>query len=299
MKYLITGGSGLIGSEITKKLLEKNESINWLTSSKKEKKGVISYNWNIYKNQLDENCFQDVDVIIHLAGAGIADKRWTPKRKKELIESRIKSTQLLFDSLKMIQKKPKTIICASAIGIYKNQDNELLSEESEIGNDFLADLTNEWENAVNKFETIGIRVVKIRTGIVLSKEGGYLKSVAAPAKYGLATALGNGKMITSWIHISDLANLFLFASKNEKMQGIYNGVAPNPVTNFEMTKQIAKALNRPFFLPNIPAFILKLVFGEMSSVILMSQNISSKKTEETGFKFDYLKVIDALKNIYK
>jgi len=299
MKYLITGGSGLIGSEITKLLLEKNEDVNWLTSSKKNKIGVKSFNWNIYANQIDENCFQDVDVIIHLAGAGIADKKWSANRKKELIDSRIKSTQLLFDTLNLRQNKPKSIICASAIGIYKNQNDDLLNETSEIGNDFLANLTNQWENEVNKFETIGIRVVKIRTGIVLSKDAGYLKSVAAPAKYGLAAALGNGKMITSWIHITDMANLFLFAAKNEKMQGVYNAVAPNPVTNYEMTKQIAKALNRPFFLPNIPAFIIKLVFGEMASVIFMSQNITSKKTEETGFKFEYLKIKDALEDIYK
>ena len=278
MKYLITGGSGLIGNELTKLLLEKNEEVFWLTSSQKNKTGVKSFSWNINKNQLDENCFQDIDVIIHLAGAGIADKKWTVDRKKELIDSRIKSTQLLFESLKLIQNKPKSIICASAIGIYKNHNDHLLSEESEIGTDFLADLTNQWENEVNKFETLGIRVVKIRTGIVLSKDGGYLKSVAAPAKYGLATALGNGKMITSWIHISDIAHLFLYASKNEKMQGVYNAVAPNPVTNYEITKQIAKALNRPFFLPNIPAFILKLIFGEMASVIFMSQNIFSQKT---------------------
>lgn len=299
MKYLITGGSGLIGSEITKLILEKNEDVFWLTSSKKNKTGVKSFSWNINKNQLDENCFQDVDVIIHLAGAGIADKKWTADRKKELIDSRIKSTQLLFETLKRRQNKPKSIICASAIGIYKNQNNHLLNEESEIGTDFLADLTNQWEIEVNKFETIGIRVVKIRTGIVLSKDGGYLKSVAAPVKYGLAAALGNGKMITSWIHITDMANLFLFASKNEKMRGVYNGVAPNPVTNYEITKQIAKALNRPFFLPNIPAFLLKIAFGEMAAVILMSQNISSKKIEKVDFKFEFEDIKDALENIYK
>jgi uncharacterized protein (TIGR01777 family) len=299
MKYLITGGSGLIGNEITKLLLKKNEDVNWLTSSQKNKTGLNSFSWNINKNQLDENCFQDVDVIIHLAGAGIADKKWTVNRKKELIDSRIKSTKLLFETLNLRQNKPKSIICASAIGIYKNQNDQLLNEESEIGNDFLANLTNEWENEVNKFETLGIRVVKIRTGIVLSKEGGYLKSVAAPAKYGLATALGNGKMITSWIHISDMAHLFLFASKNEKMKGVYNGVAPNPVTNYEMTKQIAKALNRPFLLPNIPAFLLKIAFGEMAAVILMSQNISSEKIEKANFKFEFEDIKDALENIYK
>jgi uncharacterized protein len=299
MKYLITGGSGLIGSEITKILLEKKEVVNWLTSSKKEKKDVNSFNWNINKNQLDENCFLDVDVIFHLAGAGIADKKWSDERKKELIESRIKSTQLLFEYLKLMKNKPKTIVCSSAIGIYKNQNDNLLNEESESGSDFLADLTNQWEIAVNKFEDIGIRVVKLRIGIVLSRNGGYLKSIAAPIKYGFAAALGTGKMITSWIHITDLANLFLFAAKNDEMNGVYNAVAPNPVTNYQMTKQIAKALNRPFFLPNVPAFILKLVFGEMSSVILMSQNVSSKKTEKSGFEFKFIYLIDALRNIYK
>jgi len=299
MRYLITGGSGLIGSEITKILLNNKESINWLTSSKKEIKSVNSFNWNINKNQIDENCFRNVDVIIHLAGAGIADKRWTDERKKELIESRIKSTQLLFDTLKLMQNKPKSIICASAIGIYKNQDDQLLVENSEIGTDFLADLTNKWEKVADQFELIGIRVVKIRIGIVLSKYGGYLKSVAAPAKYGFAAALGNGNMITSWIHISDLANMFIYASKNENLEGIYNAVAPNPVTNLNITKQIAKVLKRPFFLPNIPEFILKFAFGEMAAVILMSQNISSNKIQKAGFKFEFEDVKDALKNIYK
>lgn len=299
MKYLITGGSGLIGSEITKFVLKNNEEVNWLTNSKKERKGVNSFYWNINQNQLDKSCFENVDVIIHLAGAGIADKKWSTERKKELIESRIKSTQLLFDTLKTMQKKPKTIICASAIGIYKNQNDQILDEESEIGNDFLADLTNKWENAIKQFETMGIRVVILRIGIVLSKNGGYLKSIATPIKFGFAAALGNGKMITSWIHIDDLANLFLYASKNEKMIGIYNAVAPNPITNFEMTKEIANVLKRPFFLPNIPAFILKIVFGEMAAVILMSQNVSSKKAENVGFKFKYKKIKDALNNIFK
>lgn len=298
MKYLITGGSGLVGSNITQQILKNKDEVNWLTSSKKENKEVNSFNWNIYKNQIDSACFQNVDVIIHLAGAGVADKKWTAERKKELIESRIKSTQLLFDAVKLLAIKPKAIISASAIGIYKNKEDELVNEESEVGNDFLADLTNQWEKAVNQFETIGIRVVKLRIGIVLSDKGGYLKKVAAPAKYGFAAALGNGKMITSWIHISDLANMFIFASKNENMKGVFNAVAPHPVTNSEITKQIAHALNRPYFLPNIPALIIKFAFGEMAAVILMSQNISSSKIEKAGFKFEFEEVKVALKNIY-
>lgn len=299
MKYLITGGSGLVGSVITEKILQENAEVNWLTTSKKENKGVNSFNWNIYKNQIDTNCFEGVNTIIHLAGAGVADKKWSTARKKELVESRILSSQLLFDSLKKLKNKPQTIVSASAIGIYKNQGDELLNEESEKGSDFLADLTKQWEKVVDQFESIGIRVVKIRIGIVLSEKGGYLKSVAAPAKFGLAAALGNGKMITSWIHISDLANLFLFAANHENLNGVYNAVAPNPVTNSEMTSQIAKALHRPYFLPNIPAFLLKIAFGEMAAVILMSQNISSKKAVGAGFKFEFNHVQEALENIYQ
>lgn len=299
MKYLISGGSGLVGKVITNKILAQNEQVNWLTSSKKQQKNVSCFGWNIDTNEIDSNCFTDVDAIIHLAGAGVAEENWTEKRKKELIDSRIKSTQLLFDSIKNLTNKPKVIISASAIGIYKNQNDLLLNEESEEGRDFLATLTKDWENAVDQFESIGIRVVKLRIGIVLSAEGGYLQKVAAPAKFGFASALGNGKMITSWIHVNDLANLFLFAAKTENIDGVYNAVAHNPVANYEITKQIAKALHRPFFMPNVPAFALKLIFGEMAAVILMSQNISAQKTINAGFKFEYETVEQALNNIYK
>jgi hypothetical protein len=299
MKYLISGGSGLVGKAITNKILAQNEQVNWLTSSKKEQKNVSCFSWNIYKNEIDNNCFAGVDAIIHLAGAGVAEKNWTEKRKKELIDSRIKSTQLLFDSVKNLANKPKVLVAASAIGIYKNQNDLLLNEESELGTDFLATLTKDWEDAVNQFETIGIRVVKLRIGIVLSADGGYIQKVAAPAKLGFASALGNGKMITSWIHIDDLANLFLYAAKTKNLNGVYNAVAPNPITNYEITKQIAKALHRPFFMPNVPAFALKLIFGEMAAVILMSQNISAQKTINAGFKFEFETVTQALNNIYK
>ncbi|MBJ7428707.1 MAG: TIGR01777 family oxidoreductase [Bacteroidia bacterium] len=298
MKYLISGGSGLVGKVLTDKILAQHEQVNWLTSSKKAQIGVNCFSWDIEKNEIDSNCLEGVDAIIHLAGAGVADKNWTDSRKKELIDSRIKSTQLLFDAVKNLTTKPKVIVAASAIGIYKNQNDLLLHEESELGTDFLATLTKDWENAVNQFESIGIRLVKLRIGIVLSATGGYLLKLAAPAKWGFASALGNGKMITSWIHIDDLANLFLYAALNENLNGVYNAVASNPVTNYEITKQIAKSLNRPFFMPNVPAFALKLIFGEMAAVILMSQNISASKTLNTGFKFKYETVAQALKQIY-
>ncbi len=298
MKYLITGGSGLVGNEITKILLASNNEVNWLTNSNKNKEKVHSFKWNIDKNEIDLQCFKNVETIFHLAGAGVADKKWTPERKKELIDSRIISTKLLYESVKNLAVKPKVIVAASAIGIYQNDGDKLLDEESEKGNDFLATLTKDWEKEVDEFEKIGVRVVKLRIGIVLSDNGGYLKKVAAPAKFGLASALGNGNMITSWIHITDLANLFIYAANNENMKGEFNAVAPNPITNFEITKQIAKALNKPFFMPNVPSFILKIMFGEMAAVILMSQNISSSKIEQAGFKFEFEDIKNALKNIY-
>lgn len=299
MKYLITGGSGLVGNKLTELILSNNEEVNWLTSSSKSKHNVQCYNWNIQTNEIDLNCFEKVDTIIHLAGAGIADKSWSKKRKKELIESRIKTTHLLFNAVKNLQVKPHTIIAASAIGIYKDFENNLIDEESEYGTDFLAKLTIDWEQAVNEFEKIGIRVIKLRIGIVLSKDGGYLKKLTTLAKYGLSAAFGNGKMLISWIHITDLANMFLFAAKNKNINGNYNAVAPIVVTNYEMTKQISKALKRPFFLPNIPTLVFKLMFGEMSEVILMSRNISANKIINTKFKFEFLNIKDALNNLFQ
>lgn len=297
MKYLVTGGSGLIGSEITRMLLKENDQVNWLSSSKKEQNGVTTYNWDLEKGTIENGCFEGVDTIIHLAGAGVADKKWTPAYKNLLITSRIDSTRLLFSELEKINNRPKVIIAASAIGIYGNLTAGETFENAAIGNSFLAELTQNWENEVDKMEQLGIRVVKLRIGIVLAAEGGFIKKVAAPAKFGFAAALGNGKMQTSWIHINDLANMFLFAVKNEQLHGAYNAVAPNPVSNYEITKQIAKALHKPFFLPNIPAFVLKLVFGEMTDMLLSSQYVSSKKIQEAGFSFKYKTIQEALNNI--
>jgi len=297
MKYLITGGSGMVGTRITEVLLKNHQEVNWLSSSKKSKQGVNSFYWNIKTNEFDNKCLEGVDVIIHLAGTGIADKNWTPERKVELIDSRIKSTALLLEAIKKTSSKPKAIIAASAIGIYKNKGNDLLDENATIGNDFLATLTHDWEKAMDGFEALNIRTVKVRIGIVLAPEGGYLNKIAAPAKFGFAAALGDGKAMTSWIHIDDLVSMFLFFSNKNNLNGVYNAVAPHPVSNYEMTSQIAKALHKPFFMPNVPSFALKLVFGEMASVILMSQNISCKKIIETGFEFKHVELPNALQNL--
>ncbi len=298
MKYLITGGSGLIGKRITQEILLKNNGVNWLSSSHKQQKGVASFHWDIKTNQIDTDCFKEVDTIIHLAGAGVTDHNWTANYKKEMIDSRILSTRLLFNSLKDLPQKPKVIVSASAIGIYGNITEQLTTEIEPAGNTFLAKLTQQWEEEVDWFEQLGIRVVKLRVGIVLAAEGGFLKKVAAPAKWGLGAALGNGKMITSWIHINDLVNMFLFAAEHQNLHGAYNAVAPHPVSNYEISKQIARALHKPFFMPNVPAFALRLVYGEMAAMILSSQNISSQKITDAGFTFHFNEVEQAINQLF-
>lgn len=298
MKYLITGGSGMIGKRITQEILLKNNEVNWLSSSYKQQNGVQSFHWDIKTNKIDTDCFNGVDVIIHLAGAGVTDHNWTEDYKKEMIDSRILSTRLLFNSLKNLPQKPKVIVSASAIGIYGHITEELTTEIAPAGNTFLAKLTQQWEEEVDLFEQLGIRVVKLRVGIVLATEGGFLKKVAAPAKWGLGAALGNGKMITSWIHINDLVNMFLFAAEHDKLHGAYNAVAPHPVSNYEISKQIARALHKPFFMPNVPVFALRLVFGEMASIILSSQHISSQKITSAGFTFRFNDIEPALNNLF-
>ncbi|MES2725573.1 MAG: TIGR01777 family oxidoreductase [Bacteroidota bacterium] len=297
MKYLITGGSGLIGKRITQEMLLKNNRVNWLSSSHKQQNGVESFHWDIKANKINTDCFNGVDAIIHLAGAGVTDHNWTPAYKKEMIDSRILSTRLLFNSLKDLPQKPKVIVSASAIGIYGNITEDLTLENAPAGDIFLAKLTQQWEEEVDRFEQLGIRVVKLRIGIVLAAEGGFLKKVAAPAKWGLGAALGNGKMITSWIHANDLVNMFLFAAHHENINGAYNAVATHPVSNYEITKQIAKALHKPFFMPNVPAFALRLVFGEMASIILSSQNISSQKITNAGFTFQFNEIEPAINHL--
>lgn len=298
MKYLITGGSGMIGKRITQEILLKNNEVNWLSSSYKQQKGVQSFHWDIKTNKIDTNCFNGVDTIIHLAGAGVTDRNWTADYKKEMIDSRILSTRLLFNSLKDLPHKPKVIVSASAIGIYGNITEELTTEIAPAGNTFLAKLTQQWEEEVDLFEQLGIRVVKLRVGIVLATEGGFLKKVAAPAKWCLGAALGNGKMITSWIHINDLVNMFLFAAEHDNLHGAYNAVAPHPVSNYEISKQIARALHKPFFMPNVPVFALRLVFGEMAFIILSSQHISSQKITHAGFTFRFNEIEPALNHLF-
>ncbi|WP_304143106.1 TIGR01777 family oxidoreductase [Mesoflavibacter zeaxanthinifaciens] len=296
MRVLITGATGLIGTEIVKLCHDKNIAVNFLTTSQSKLSKDNNYKgflWNPSKNEIDTDCIKDVDVIINLVGATIS-KRWTETYKKEIILSRTQSTQLLFNTLQNNSHHIKQIISASAIGIYPDSlTNYYTEDETSISPSFLGQVVEKWEHAVDAFKEIGVEVTKVRIGLVLSKKGGALPEMIKPFKFGLGAALGSGKQWQSWIHIKDLARLFIHVLE-EELTGTYNAVAPNPETNQTLSKLIAKTLNRPFFLPNVPKGILKIILGEMHILLFESQRVSSKKIEATGFNFKYYKLKSAL-----
>lgn len=284
-KILITGASGLIGSKLTSQLLSKNHSVAHLGRKKKEG-NVASYVWDVKQNQIDVNALASTDAIIHLAGASVGDKRWSAEWKKEILDSRVQSTKLLADAFKNNKHSVKTFVSASAIGYYGFEADSVFTEESAAGKDFLAQVTKQWEDEVDKIAALGIRVVKIRIGIVLSEHGGALEKMATPIKYGIGSPLGSGQQYLSWIHINDLLQMFIKAIEDENVNGAYNASA-NWATNKEMTKSIAKVLKKPLIFPNVPAFVLKLVLGQMAEIVVNGAKVSSDKMRKAGFQFQF------------
>lgn len=297
---LITGGSGLIGSRLTHFLQKSGYNITHLSRSRKGDETVKTYTWDLDREEIEMEALTTADFIVHLAGANLADKRWTDKRKKVIIESRTKTAGLLLKKLAGADHKVKAFISASGIGIYGSENKEQeLDEHSPPGEDFFSEVTVKWENAVEKISTLGVRVVKIRTGLVLSTEGGALPKLMLPVKLGVGAALGSGNQVYSWIHIEDLCRIYLEAIENENLNGPINAVAPNPVTNKEFTRSLARVLNRPLLLPNIPSFVLNTIFGELATAVLGGSKISSNKIQKTGFKFKYNDLDAALTQLLK
>ena len=295
---LLTGGTGLIGSILTEQLLAKGYSVSHLSRVPGKNPKVKTYLWDITKGEIDPHCIDGVDTIVHLAGAGIAEKRWTKKRKKVLVDSRTKSIGLIYEVMKNHPHKVKNLVSASATGYYGNRGDELLTEDSKPTFDFLSTCCVAWEKAVDKGEALGLHILKFRTGVVLDKNGGALPQLAAPVKYGAGSPLGSGKQWIPWIHWQDVIDVYLTGIENNTLNGVYNMVAPNPVTNKQMTQAIAKQLHRPLWLPNVPGFALKLLLGEMSEVVLGSDKVSAQKIEDAGYKFKYPDIETALKEIY-
>lgn len=301
MKVLITGATGMIGQEIVKRCHEKDITVNYLTTSKSKIKSTENYQgfyWNPETNDIDTACFKNVDAIIHLAGATVA-KRWTKSYKKEILLSRTKSAEVLINALKGETHGIKQVISASGISIYPDSQTNYYEEDFK-GKDstFLANVVHAWEQAVDGFSKVNIPAAKIRIGLVLANQGGALQQMVKPIKLGVGAAFGTGKQWQSWIHIDDLANIFMHVLEH-KLEGVYNAVSPNPVSNNELTKTIANILHKPLFLPNIPKFFMKLVLGEMHTILFDSQRVSSKKVEDSGFYFQHHHLKPALVDLLK
>jgi len=295
---LITGASGLVGSRLTEMFLQKGYQVTHLGRAKKSGK-VKSYVWNVENGEIDSEALMNADAIIHLAGAGVADKRWSDKRKKEILESRTKSSALLYNALKSNQHQVKAFISASAIGYYGFcLDERIFTEDNAPGTDYLAQVTKLWEAEVDKISSIPIRVVKLRTGVVLSEHGGALTEIARPIRFGVGSPLGTGKQYVSWIHIDDLCAMYIKAVEDEKMRGAYNAVF-DWVTNKLLTQSIAKVLHRPLWLPPVPVFVMNVIVGEMAAIVLNGSKISSEKIRKAGYNFKYDNLEAALEESLK
>ncbi|MCL9805002.1 TIGR01777 family oxidoreductase [Flavobacterium amniphilum] len=300
MRVLITGATGLVGNEITELLLKNGLKVNYLTTSQdkiQHQPNYRGYYWNPTEGIIDENCFIDVETVINLAGANISE-RWTSQYKEEIVESRTNAINLLYNALKNNPNQVKHFITASAIGVYPSNSDVTYSEDfTGFENSFLSNVVIKWEDAASQIERLGIKVCKIRIGLVLSAQGGALPKMSKPISMGFGSAFGSGKQWQSWIHIKDLSEIFLFALENQ-LSGVFNAVAPNPVSNAQLVREIAQVLDVPVLLPNVPKFFLKLILGEMHTLLLESQKVSSNKIQNAGFDFQFEDLDFALKNLF-
>lgn len=297
MKVAISGGTGLLGQAITKILLEQGHEVVILSRSKKQssEKRLSYVAWNPAAGELDFDAMSHVDGIINLAGAPVA-QRWTASNKKAILDSRIDSTKCLVDYVLNQPNQVKSFVSASAIGIYPSS-KELMTVSSKAGKGFLSDVVVQWEKAAEPvFEKVKGSIIRI--GIVLSADGGALEKMLPIFKMGIGSALGSGKQWQSWIHIEDIARLFVFALQNKTLP-IMNGVAPHPVNQKAFSKELAKALKKPFWAPAVPAFVLKMVLGDMAEVVLNSQKVSAKSAENSGFEFKYKEIDRAMSSLFK
>ncbi len=299
MRVLITGATGMIGSKVTSLCREKGIKVNYLTTSKSKISKEDDYKgfyWDPAEGQIEKACIEGVKTIVHLAGASIAEP-WSNSYKRTIIRSRTQTAALLLKTLKEESHEVENFISASAIGIYPSSLQKLYFEDDKlVADNFLGEVVVKWEAAADEFEKEGLDVAKIRIGLVMAEEGGMLEKIKKPVSINLGAALGSGKQWQSWIHIEDLARIFLFAIENN-LSGIYNATAPNPVTNKELTKELAKQMNKPLWLPNVPKIVLKTLLGEMSQMVLSSQLVSSEKIESAGYDFKYKNLARALADL--
>ena len=295
---LISGGTGLVGKVLTKLLISEGHEVRILSRQPQLSSSIKSFYWNVGKNEIDEKAFDGVEHIVHLAGSGIADKRWTDARKQDIIDSRVDSMKLITSVVSKKNIQLISFVGASAIGIYGMTTSEKIFIETDSGKgDFLTESCIQWENSYHAIQTLSNKNCVIRIGVVLSKDGGALKKLLPFFKLGLGSAVGSGKQYMPWIHLDDLASIFNEALFNPNYSGIYNAVSIEQATNDSFSNQLAKSLSKPFFLPKTPAFMLKLVFGEMANVLLEGSRVSNQNLMKAGFQLKYTSLSEALREI--
>ena len=295
---LITGGSGMVGRRLTQLLKEKGYEVIWQSRDRYLKGETPRYCWDYRQGKMDEESIDRADIIVHLAGANVGDGRWTDHRKQTIINSRVQTAQVLFNTVKKRNKKLDAFISASAIGYYGNTiTNNIYTEADEVNApDFLATTCRQWEAAAQPFsDELGIRTVIVRTGFVISRESDALKMMMIPTKMGFGSPIGSGRQYMSWIHIDDLCGIYIKAIEDATMNGVYNAVAPEIIRNRPFMRRLAHVLRRPFFMPNVPSFVMKWVMGEAAGLVLGGSRISGDKIVEAGYRFKYKTVKRALR----
>ena len=300
MKVLVTGGTGLIGRALASALDSRGDEILILSRNPDKAqglpKGARVHRWDGKTAQGWGHLVEGVDAVVNLAGANIASGRWTARRKREIVESRLNAGKAALQAIKAAEHRPEVLVQASAVGYYGPHGDEVVTEESPPGNDFLARLAVEWEKSTARVEEMGVRHAVIRTGIVLSTEGGALPRMMLPFRFFAGGVLGSGRQWMSWIHIADEVSAILFLLDNRELHGPFNLTAPNPVTNAEFTKTLAQTLGKPAFM-KVPSFALKAIFGEMATVLLDGQRAVPKRLQDAGFKFQFPELAPALKDL--
>ena len=296
---LVTGGSGMIGRRLSEILIENGYDVIWLSRERHVNGEIPRYRWNYLKNEIDREALERTDVIIHLAGSNLGEEAWTRRKKQEIVESRVQSTKLLLEAIKTMSKKPEAFISASAVGYYgmHTSDKIYTEEDQPAKNDFLSRTCKKWEAAASGFqEELNLRTVVLRTAFVVSDKSEGLKKMMLPTRFGLGAPLGNGRQYMPWIHLDDLCMIYLKAVEERGMQGIFNAVSPESITNAGFMKTVAKEMKRPFFFPKIPAFVLRLFMGEAAGMVLEGSRVSPQKIVDNGYHFLYPTAAEAIRN---
>ena len=299
---LITGGSGLIGRKLSDLFIEKGYIVIWLSRERFLETKFPRYRWDYQNGEIDLEAVEQADIIIHLAGCNLGDGYWTKVRKRRIVESRVMTSRLLLDSMKKINKKPDLFVSSSAIGYYgMHTDNKIYNENDlPARNDFLSQTCKKWEEAAFCFkQEEDIRTVVLRTSFVISSQSPALKKIMLPVRFGFGAPIGSGKQYFSWIHLEDLCELYIKAVEDDTMEGVYNAVSPDQITNFEFMSILSKVMNSPFIMPKIPAFLIRIFMGEAAGMILEGSQVSSQKAIDIGFKFKYDSISKAIEESIK